>query len=69
MTRLWYPRTVAFMTAVLRAGGERRVSQRSKFSSLARCLARDGMLRVAEYSAGVATYRVTDAGRAEFQLT
>lgn len=66
MTREWRPETVAFMRAVLRAGGERRISTRSKYRSLALCLARDGMVRTVHHANGVATYRVTDAGRAEF---
>lgn len=66
MKRVWYPHTVRFMRALLRAGGERLVSQRSKFRTLAICLQRDGMLELASYSAGVAHYRATARGRAEF---
>lgn len=66
MSPRWYPHTVRFMRAMLRAGGSRLVSQRSKFRALARDLHRLGMLELAGYSAGVAHYRATERGRAEF---
>jgi hypothetical protein len=66
MSSRWYPETRRFMRALLRAGGSRLVSQRSKFRALAMCLRREGMLELASYAGGVAHYRATERGRAEF---